>query len=268
VGQVPVAGELEEVDARLEPVERRERLGEDEVPGRQVQAHAVLEAQVRLVVDVDRDLVLAHDLLEPRRVHPEREVEQVVVVLDVAQDVLAVRRGAPHEQRLAARPAADASRRDEEPVAHGQRDGPPHGQHGVGGVRDEGVEGHHAVEPARVDLAELPQPPREVLVAHARRVARQRLGEHAERARRQVLEEAGGDDLRAEDDDHVGTPALEDVPQPAGVGVLAELDEGRLDAARGAWLERAGLEEGALADEGDAHEVRHGSAAEGRPAGT
>jgi hypothetical protein len=123
-------------------------------------------------------------------------------------------------------------------------------------------------KPGGVDLAELPQPARQILVAHPRAVPGKRLGEHPERACRQVVEQPRGDHLGTEDDDHVGAPALERVAQPAGVGVLAELHEGRLEAPSGPGLERAGLEEGALADEGDAHDVRHGSAGEGRAAGS
>jgi hypothetical protein len=164
-----------------------------------------------------------------------------------------VGRRAADEEWLAARGPPDPSRVDVEAVAHRQRHGAPHGQDRVRGAGDEGVEGHHAVEARGIHLPELPQPPLEVLVAHAAPIARQRLGEHPEREPRQGVEQPRGDHLGAEDHRHVGRHPLERVAQTHRVGVLAELDEGGVDPGRRAGLERAGPEERALADERDAH---------------
>src|SRR3954467_1800005 len=67
--------DLDVVEPQLEPVRRRQPLAQHEVAGGEMQAHAVLEARVVLVVDVDADVVLVERLLELRRADAEREVQ-------------------------------------------------------------------------------------------------------------------------------------------------------------------------------------------------
>src|SRR3954469_7244182 len=83
VPDLPRGVHLEVVDAGLEAMGGRQRLAEDEVAGGEVQADAVLEARVGLVVQVDRDIVLGHQLLEVVGADAEGHVQQLVLVLGV-----------------------------------------------------------------------------------------------------------------------------------------------------------------------------------------
>src|SRR3954447_24563009 len=191
VADLPRRVDLEVVDARLEAVRRRQRLAEDEVARGEVQADAVLEARVGLVVQVDGEVVLGHQLLEMVRADAEGHVQQVVLVLGVDEQRLAVRRRAADED-----PARVVARRAHVGVVavrDRQRDGAPHRQDGVRCLRDERVERDDAVEAACVHLAQLPQAPLLVLVAG--RAAGDRLGQEADGRGAQALEEPGRDDL-------------------------------------------------------------------------
>ncbi len=74
---------LEVVDLRLQSVGWAERLGQNELPGCKVDANAILEGRIRLVVDVDRNRMLGHKLLEVIAVNAEAEVENVTLLLRV-----------------------------------------------------------------------------------------------------------------------------------------------------------------------------------------
>src|SRR3954451_16156425 len=200
VPDLPRRVHLEVVDAGLEAVRGRQGLAEHEVARGEVQADAVLEARGGLVVQIDRDVVLAHQLLEMVRADAEGHVQQVVLVLGVDEQRLAVRRRAAHED-----PARVVARRAHVgvvAVGDRQRDRPPHGQDGVGRLGDQRVERDDPVEAAGVHLAQLPQTPLLVLVAG--RATRDRLGQEADGRGAQPLEQPRRDDLGTEDDDDAG----------------------------------------------------------------
>ena len=79
-----------------------------EMAGGEVQADAVLERRVGLVVEVDPDVVLAQQSLELVGVDAEGDVEEVELVLGRREEALAVLGRAPDEQhaRRARRAAA------------------------------------------------------------------------------------------------------------------------------------------------------------------
>ena len=95
---------LDVVQAALEAVGRAQRLADHEVPGREVQQHAVLEGRVGLVVDVEGDLVAVEQPLELLDLDPEGDVQAVEAVLDVEQPALAVHASSARRRASAATP--------------------------------------------------------------------------------------------------------------------------------------------------------------------
>ena len=79
--------ELDVVDARLEAMRWRQRLGEHQVAGGEMQTDAVLERRVRLVVNVDCDVVLAHQLVEI--VRESKRIDTILLIGSLANEATA-----------------------------------------------------------------------------------------------------------------------------------------------------------------------------------
>jgi hypothetical protein len=129
---------------------------------RQVQAHTVLERRIWLVVQIDGHVVLAHDLLELLRRHPERDVQQVELRLGLGEERLAVRRRTPDEEH--ARQPLDPADRRVEAVCDRDRERPPHPHEPIGGGNDHRVEGDDTVEVRWIEVAQVTAAPAKVRV--------------------------------------------------------------------------------------------------------
>ena len=168
-----LAGRLgdDEVDARLEAVRGVQPLAEDEVAGREVQADAVLEARVGLVVEVDADVV---GLERPpaarrrRRRRPGAAGRTWCLASASSASRCGVERPTKSGRGGSAVGGGQRTRRVVA-VGDGQRQRAPDGHDLVGGRGDVRVEGDDAVEVRGVDVAQLPQAALEVLV-HGRAV--------------------------------------------------------------------------------------------------
>jgi hypothetical protein len=198
-------------------------------------------------VQVDADVVRPQQGGEVVRPDAEGRVDDVELRLRAREEALAVLGRAPDEQDR--RPGGGRADRGEEPVGDRQRQRAPDRHEGVGGRDDQRVEGHQAVEVARVHGGERPAAPAQVGMRAAPGRAWDRLGEEAEHGGAQAREGAGRQHLGAEHHDDVGRERLEPGEHRVRIPAGAELDEGR-PRAGGVLLERARLEERGLSHEG------------------
>jgi hypothetical protein len=235
-----------------------------------VQADPVLEGGVLLVVEVDPDVVLAHDLHQAVRSDPEGQVQEVELVLRGQEIALSVGRRAAHEHDVG-QPLDPASPR-EEAIGDRQWQRTPDGDDALGRVRDQRVERDEPVEVGGVDALKLAPPLLEVVMRVATHPG-DRLGEEAERRCGQIAEQTRRDDLGPEDDDDVRAELLERRHQGPRVRVVAKVDEAGVER-RVPRAEGARLEVGALADQREAqpfarrgHAVGEAGAVEGRTQG-
>ena len=181
--QLVAVADLQDVEARLQPEERLEHLGDDQRAGGQVQQHAVLErADPLLAVDVEPDVGAPQhvaQLVAHQRVRVVREVE---LVLERDQRLLAVHRRVPDEDDP--RRPARRSRRTVEAVVDRQRHRAPQRHQRGRGVPAVRVEGDDPVDVAAVDLGQLGQVVGQVGMGRGGvagvGAARERLGEEAE----------------------------------------------------------------------------------------
>ena len=239
--------DLEIVDARLEAVRRAQRLRDDDQPRGAAHRDAVLERRIRLVVEVQPDVDLAQVLEQPVVGHPVRDVDDVVLVLGRAEEVLAVLRSSGRRRASVGGSAAHV-RPEEQPVGDRQRERPPDGQ-----------------DPARRSRRSAGRTRRSGRSWPGRRPADRRAGARGRGGRRRPPRGIGsvrkpivsaprsaktpaGMISGRKTSTTSGSNARTAASIALGVGAGAELDEERLDAGR-RLLQRAGGEVRRLPDE-------------------